>query len=99
MNKKMRIKTNIIDVTEENLSEYPQVICYINPKHEHFHLKIDWLKQRFKEGLKKKILYPEGEKNLLALSNIFRVSTAGARLMPRAICSFTASGLTEKKPA
>jgi hypothetical protein len=58
----MSIKTIIIEVGPENLAEYPQVICYINPNHKHHHLKIDWLKQRFKEGLKIKLLYLEGEK-------------------------------------
>ncbi|MBN1797880.1 MAG: GNAT family N-acetyltransferase [Spirochaetales bacterium] len=58
----MNIKPSIIEVTEKNLSEYPQVICYINPRHEHYHLKIEWLKQRFKEGLKVNLLYLESEK-------------------------------------
>ena len=58
----MNRKTSITEVHQNNLSEYPQVICYINPKHEYYHLKIDWLKQRFKDGLKIKLLFLEGEK-------------------------------------
>ncbi|HOF03496.1 MAG TPA: hypothetical protein PLT58_06025 [Atribacterota bacterium] len=46
----------IIEINENNLSGYPQIICFINPKHEYYNLKIDWLKERFKEGLKIKLL-------------------------------------------
>ncbi len=53
---------SIVEVRRDNLAEHPQVICFINPKHEHYSLKIDWLKKRFKEGLKIKLLYVEGEK-------------------------------------
>lgn len=52
---------SIVDVTAENLSAHPQAICFINPKHEHYGLKIEWLKKRFKEGLKIKLLYVAGE--------------------------------------
>jgi len=58
----MESKTTIIDVTTENIAEYPQVICFINPKHEYYHFKIDWLKEQFRNGLKIKLLYLEGEK-------------------------------------
>ncbi len=52
---------SIVDVTAANLSAHPQVICFINPKHEHYGLKISWLEKRFKEGLKIKLLYVAGE--------------------------------------
>lgn len=58
----MSLKTTIIDVTADKIADYPQIICYINPKHEFYHLKIDWLKERYKEGLKTKLLYLDGEK-------------------------------------
>jgi len=58
----MDAKTRFVEVTPENIAEHPQTICYINPKHEHYHLKVDWLKQRHAEGLKVKLLYLEGEK-------------------------------------
>jgi predicted GNAT superfamily acetyltransferase len=48
-------------VTAANLSTHPQVVCFINPKHEHYGLKIGWLKERFREGLKIKLLYVAGE--------------------------------------
>ena len=56
------MKTNFVDVTADNIADHPQIICYINPKHELFHLKIDWLKDRFKEGLKIKLMFVEDEK-------------------------------------
>ena len=58
----MSFETEIVEVTSENLAEHPQAICFINPKHESYHFKIDWLKSRFKEGLKIKLLYLSGEK-------------------------------------
>lgn len=54
---------NIIDVNLENLKDYPQAICFINPKHEHYPLKIAWLKEQFKLGLKIKLyINPENNK-------------------------------------
>ena len=52
----------IVEVTNENLAEHPQAVCFINPKHEFYHLKVDWLREQFKNGLKIKLLYLEGEK-------------------------------------
>jgi hypothetical protein len=52
----------IIEVTEKNLSGHPQVICFINPKQESYPLKIDWLKDQFRRGLRIKLLYLTGEK-------------------------------------
>jgi GNAT superfamily N-acetyltransferase len=52
---------SIVDVTAANLSAHPQAVCFINPKHEHYRLKIGWLKKRFQEGLKIKLLYVSGE--------------------------------------
>ena len=58
----MKEKIRIIDITKDILTDHTDIICYINPKHEHYHHKIDWLKKRFKEGLKIKLLYLEGVK-------------------------------------
>ena len=58
----MNLKSTLIDVTADNLSQYPQVICFINPKHESHHLKMEWLQQQFKLGLKIKLLFLEGQK-------------------------------------
>lgn len=56
------LKSKIIDVNQDNIKDFPQTICFINPKHKCYHLKIDWLKKRFKEGLKIKLLFLENEK-------------------------------------
>ena len=58
----MNFETNIVEVTADNLAEHPQAICFINPKHEFYHKKIDWLKTQFENELKIKLLYLEGEK-------------------------------------
>ncbi|MBN1142774.1 MAG: GNAT family N-acetyltransferase [Bacteroidales bacterium] len=49
----------IIRVDEKNLTDYPQVICFINPNNKYFRLKIDWLKNRFSEGLNMKVIKPD----------------------------------------
>jgi len=58
----MNFKTNIVEVTADNIKEHPQAICFINPKHEFYHKKIDWLKEQFENGLRIKLLYLNGEK-------------------------------------
>jgi hypothetical protein len=52
----------IIEVSLDNLADHPQVICFINPKHEFYHKKVEWLKEQFNHGLRIKLLYLEGEK-------------------------------------
>jgi len=59
---KIDMNTKIIEVTAGNLQEHPQVICFINPKHQYYPLKIEWLQDRFREGLRIKLLYIEEEK-------------------------------------
>jgi len=59
----MIIKSSIIQVTSENLSEHPGAICFINPKNEHFGHKVAWLKDQFENGLRIKLLYIDGEKS------------------------------------
>ncbi len=56
----MKGKIKIISVNSENVSEYPPV-CFLNPKNEGYLIKIEWLKKRFSEGLKIKLLYLEEE--------------------------------------
>jgi hypothetical protein len=55
-------ETNIVEVSADNITEHPQVICFINPKHEFYYKKVDWLKEQYKNGLKIKLLYLTGEK-------------------------------------
>jgi ribosomal protein S18 acetylase RimI-like enzyme len=57
MKEKNIMETAIIEVTAENISEHPEAICFINPKHELYHKKISWLEEQFKRGLKIKLLY------------------------------------------
>jgi hypothetical protein len=56
------MNTEIVSVNLQNLSQHPGIICFINPKHPSYSLKIEWLKERFSEGLKIKLLYIEGQK-------------------------------------
>ena len=58
----MSFQTKIVEVTSENITDHPQAICFINPKHEFYHHKVDWLKRQFTMGLKIKLLYLEQEK-------------------------------------
>jgi ribosomal protein S18 acetylase RimI-like enzyme len=51
----------IIDVNEANISQYPPT-CFLNPNNIGYQIKAKWLKQRFSEGLKIKLLYLENDK-------------------------------------
>jgi hypothetical protein len=53
---------NIVSVTPENFSDHPQAICFINPKHECYNMKVGWFREQYKKGLRIKILYVKGEK-------------------------------------
>ncbi len=46
----------IININKQNLANFPQVICFINPKNQYFNLKMDWLAKRFAEGLSVRLL-------------------------------------------
>lgn len=50
----------IINVNENNISQYPPT-CFLNPKNEGYIIKKEWLKKRFSEGMKIKLLYVEKE--------------------------------------
>jgi hypothetical protein len=56
------LETNIVEVTADNIAGHPGAICFINPKHEFYHKKIEWLNGQFEHGLKIKLLYLKGEK-------------------------------------
>ena len=51
----------IITVNKENISQHPPV-CFLNPKNEGYLKKLEWIKKRFFEGLRIKLLYLENEK-------------------------------------
>ena len=55
------MKPVIIDVNEKNISQYP-VPCFMNPAAEGYQTKLVWLKKRFAEGLKIKLLYFENDR-------------------------------------
>lgn len=50
----------IIDVGLDNMDKYPPV-CFINPKNAGYRAKAEWLKQRFAEGMKIKLLRDNGD--------------------------------------
>ena len=54
--------TSIVTLTPENYTEYG-CRCFLNPKHQGHLKKLEWLKERFAEGLTIKHLFVEGEKN------------------------------------
>lgn len=58
----MNMKYNIIQVTPENIKDHPGSICFINPNNEFYSKKVEWYKEHYKEGLRIKLLYIEGEK-------------------------------------
>ncbi len=55
----------IIDINKNNISEYPPR-CFLKPDNEGYKIKVDWLKQRFSEGMKIKQLYVENEKKAVS---------------------------------
>jgi ribosomal protein S18 acetylase RimI-like enzyme len=54
----------IVSINAENLAQHPGAICFINPKNPSFPLKIEWIKQRFSEGLRIKLLYTDDRKKV-----------------------------------
>ena len=54
----------IVTIDEINLAQHPGSICFINPKNPSYPLKIEWIKQRFSEGLRIKLLYTEDKKKV-----------------------------------
>jgi ribosomal protein S18 acetylase RimI-like enzyme len=54
-------KVKIVSVDENNITEY-EPTCFLNPKNEGYQIKREWLKKRFVEGMRIKLLYIEGEK-------------------------------------
>jgi len=59
----MSEKVTIIDVNEDNLEQHPPR-CFLNPKNEGYQIKASWLKKRFSEGMKIKLLYLEAKNKL-----------------------------------
>lgn len=57
----MNTTTTIIDVNLKNITQYPPT-CFLNPKNEGYLIRREWLKKRFSEGMRIKLLYIENEK-------------------------------------
>lgn len=57
------MKPIIININLENIKEYPPT-CFLNPNNEGYKIKLEWLKKRFSEGLKIKVLYDEKDKKI-----------------------------------
>jgi hypothetical protein len=53
--------TTIIELTPENASEYG-CPCFLNPQNKGHRRKLEWLRDRFSEGMKIKLLFLENEK-------------------------------------
>lgn len=51
----------IISINQENIGQYPPT-CFLNPNNEGYKIKHEWLKKRFSEGMRIKLLYLENEK-------------------------------------
>ena len=83
---------DIIDIDENNISEYsPGPTCFLNIKHEGAQVRVEWLKNRFKDGLKIKLILPEGEKKpagfieYISGENAWRAVTADGYLFVHCI--------------
>lgn len=58
--RRLTVEIKIIELTQDNI--YDHVLCgYKDPTRESFKKKADWLKKRFAEGLRYKVLYSENE--------------------------------------
>lgn len=55
------MKPVIVDVNAKNIARYPAV-CFMSPGAEGYQKKLAWLKKRFAEGLKLKLLFLENDK-------------------------------------
>ncbi len=60
----MKGKIKIMSVNQGNIEEYVPT-CFLNPKNEGYQIKLKWLKKRFSEGLKIKLLYLEKERKCI----------------------------------
>jgi ribosomal protein S18 acetylase RimI-like enzyme len=54
--KNMDSNITIIDVTPDNISKFAPT-CFLNSENEGYQTKLKWLRKRFSEGLKIKLLY------------------------------------------
>ena len=56
----------IININKDNIKEYQKGIsCFLNPNHESVGIKLDWIYERFKEGLKIKLIFSKKENKVI----------------------------------
>jgi ribosomal protein S18 acetylase RimI-like enzyme len=59
-------EVTVINLDETTIAQYPKgPSCFLNPKNEGYQIKRAWLKDRFAEGLKIKVLYAEEEQKVV----------------------------------
>jgi len=59
-------EVTIRTVDETTIAQYPKgPSCFLNPKNEGYQIKLEWLKDRFAEGLTIKVLYAEEEQKVM----------------------------------
>jgi L-amino acid N-acyltransferase YncA len=61
----MNDEFEIVSINKENLHQHPGAICFINPKNPVHPLKINWINQRFSEGLQIKLIYSDNKKKVI----------------------------------
>ncbi len=54
--KSSQIGVDIVNIDKNNITQYAPT-CFMNPKNEGYQIKLRWIKKRFSEGLKIKLLY------------------------------------------
>ena len=87
----------IVTIDEINLAQHPGAICFINPKNPSFPLKIEWIKQRFSEGLRIKLLYTDDKKKVAGFIEYLPGEFAWRQFRLLVICLFTVFGFIRMK--
>lgn len=83
----------IVSLSPDNLAKHPQYVCFINPKHQSYQNKHEWLISQMRLGLRILLLYPAGEKKAQAYIEYTPGEHAWRQLTLMVICSFTVYGL------
>ncbi|KPK73215.1 hypothetical protein AMJ87_02355 [candidate division WOR_3 bacterium SM23_60] len=57
---KSKTGVSIVNIDKTNITQYAPT-CFLNPNNEGYQIKLRWIKKRFSEGLKIKLLYARNE--------------------------------------
>lgn len=87
----------VVTVDEGNIVDYPQAICFIDPRHETHGVKAERLKNVSKRERKFNSFSSKARKNPRGLSNTRRGNMRGGRSPRTAICSSAAYGCTRAR--